>query len=273
MMGQGGLSKARASKRFRHVFVAVIVAAAVSGAWAALAPAPGFPQELLNGTVTAVYDGDTLRVRLAGQKDERVRLIGVDSPELDDAREQVRLMAFLAKRFAFSKLYQATVELLPGPEKRDSYGRLLAYVRTADGEIFNEALVREGYAFAYLKFPFDEAWKKRLKDAEVSARRSGKGLWKREPYAEIGAAEAGRHVGEIFTVRFRCLRSFKRGGFRLLEADGAAFDAAIPFDVYRSLPGPLDFSGRTVEATGLVELYKGRPQVVIGVPVQLKRVD
>ena len=87
------------------------------------------------------------------------------------------------------------------------------------------------------------------------------------------AAEAGRRVGEILTVRFRCLRSFKRAGFRLLEADGAAFDAAIPLDVFKSLPGPLDFEGRTVEATGLVELYKGRPQIMIGVPVQLKRID
>lgn len=214
-----------------------------------------------------------MKVSLAGRRDERVRLIGVDSPELDDAREQVRFMAFLAKRFTFTRLYQSTVDLLPGPEKRDAYGRLLAYIRTDDGEMFNETLVREGYAFAYLKFPFDEAWKMKLKEAESSARRSGKGLWQGEPYPVIGAPEAGRHPGEILTVRFRCRRSFKRGGFHILEADGAEFDAAIPLEVFRSLPGSLDFSGRTIEATGLVEFYKGHPQIMIGVPVQLKRVD
>ncbi|MCJ7487473.1 MAG: thermonuclease family protein [Candidatus Aminicenantes bacterium] len=230
-------------------------------------------EESLRGTVTVVYDGDTVRVRLAGQKDERVRLIGVDTPELDDAREQVRLMAFLAKRYTFSRLFRATVELLPGPEERDVYGRLLAYIRTADGEMFNETLVREGYAHAYLKFPFDEAWKTRLKEAESAARQAGRGLWKREPYPVIVAADAGRRVGEILTVRFRCLRSFKRSGFHILEADGAEFDTVIPFEVFKSLPGSLDFSGRTIEATGLIELYKGRPQVMIGVPVQLKRVE
>ncbi len=227
----------------------------------------------LRGTVITVYDGDTIKVRLAGRADEKVRLIGVDSPELDDARERVRLMAFLAKRFAFSRLYQSEVELLPGPEERDAYGRLLAFVRTADGGIFNVTLVREGFAHAYLKFPFDEAWRKDLKAAETEARQAGKGLWGTGPYPVIGPADAGRHVGEILTVRFRCLRSFKRGGVRLLEADGAAFDAAIPLEVFRSLPGPLDFGGRTVEATGLVELYKGRPQIMIGVPAQLKRID
>jgi len=230
-------------------------------------------QETLRGTVTAVYDGDTLRVRLAGRKDERVRLIGVDSPELDDAREHVRLMAFLAKRFAFTRLYQTRVELLPGPEERDAYGRLLAYIRTESGELFNETLVREGYAFAYLKFPFDEAWRKSLRDAENAARRLEKGLWQSEPYPVVAAAEASRHLGEIVSIRFRCARSFKRGSVRILEAEGAAFDVVIPLDVIKVFPGSLDYAGRTIEATGLVELYKGRPQVMIGVPVQLKSID
>lgn len=249
----------------------VALAAAVLPRPVAAAAAPG--QETLRATVITVYDGDTVKVRLAGRADERVRLIGVDSPELDDSRENVRFMAFLAKRFAFQRLYQAEVELLPGPEARDSYGRLLAFVRTADGSIFNVTLVREGYATAFLKFPFDEKLRKELKAAETEARQAGRGLWRREPYPVIQAGEAGRRIGEVLTVRFRCLRSFKRGGFHLLEADGAAFDAAVPVDVFRSLPGPLDFDGRTIEATGLVELYKGRPQIMIGVPVQLKRID
>ena len=74
-------------------------------------------------------------------------------------------------------------------------------------------------------------------------------------------------------MRFRCLRSYRRGGFRLLEAEGAAFDAAVPLDVFRALPGSLDFEGRTLEATGLIELYKGRPQIVVGLPAQLKSID
>ena len=237
-------------------------------------PAPAASSgQTLKGTVTSVIDGDTIRVKLSGGGTETVRLIGVNSQELDDARESVRLMAFLAKRFASSRLYQKTVELLPGPEARDAYGRLLAFVRTAGSGLFNVTLVREGYAFAFLKFPFDDALQKELKAAEAEARRAGRGLWGREPYPVISAAEAGPGVGGLFTVRFRCLRSFRRGGFRLLEADGAAFDAAIPLDVYRSLPGSLDLEGRTLEATGLIELYKGRPQIVIGVPAQLKSVN
>lgn len=260
----------------RRLSLAAASAAAILVALIAVRPAPAAAQpgqENPRGTVVAVHDGDTVRVRLEGGPEETVRLIGVDSQELDDAREAVRLMAFLAKRFTFGRLYRAKVTLLPGPEARDGYGRLLAFVRTADEDLFNVTLVREGYAFAFLKFPFDEALRKELKAAEEDARRSGRGLWRREPYPVISAAEAARFVGGIFTVRFRCLRSTKRSGFHLLEADGAAFDAAIPLSVYRSLPGSLDFQGRTVEATGMIELYKGRPQIMIGVPAQLRSAD
>ena len=263
----------RTRHRLAPFLIAAVLAAAALSFFPRVPSAAAAQEETLKGTVTAVVDGDTIRVRLGGRTYERVRLIGVDSQELDDARERVRFMAFLAKRFTFTRLYQAEVELLPGPEERDSYGRLLAFVRLADGEVFNVTLVREGYAFAYLKFPFDEKLRKELKAAETEARQAGRGLWGREPYPMIGPGEAGRHVGEILSVRFRCLRSFRRGGVRLLEAEGAAFDVAISLEVYRSLPGPLDFEGRTVEATGLVELYQGRPQIMIGVPMQLKRID
>ena len=262
--------------RLRRALPPLLAAAALAAGVFLVRPrpaAPIVPAETLRGTVNAVYDGDTVKVKLEGRADERVRLIGVDSAELDDERETVRLMAFLAKRFAFSRLYRAEVELLPGPETRDDYGRLLAFLRLPGGEIFNVTLVREGYAFAFLKFPFDEALRKELKAAETQARQAGRGLWHKGPYPAVGAGEAGRRVGEILTVRFHCRRAFKRGGFYLLEAEGAEFDAAIPVEVFRSLPGPLDFEGRAIEATGLVETYKGRPQVMIGVPAQLRRAD
>ncbi len=225
--------------------------------------------EGLRGTVIAVYDGDTVRVRPEGRKAETVRLIGVDSPELDDPREPVRLLAFLAKRFVFGRLYQREVALLPGPEARDAYGRLLAFVRTDDGPTFNVTLVREGYAYAFLKFPFDEGLRTELRAAEAEAREAGRGLWRKEPYPVIAAEEAGRRIGEIVVVGFRCLRSIRRGGFQVLEAERGAFEVVIPLEIYRSLAGSLDLAGRTVEATGLVELYKGRPQIMIGVAAQL----
>jgi micrococcal nuclease len=232
-------------------------------------PAPG--GETLAGTVTYVFDGDTIRVRLdGGGGSPRVRLIGVDSPELADDRETVRFLAFAARRFTHTRLIQKRIGLIPGPEKQDAYGRLLAFVEMEDGTIFNETLVREGFASAFLKFPFDESLRKRLKAAETEARRAGRGLWRKEPYPVVEPGEAGSRLGEIVTVRFRCARSSERSRLRILAAEGGGFEAVIPAAVLKALPGSLDFKGRTLEATGFVEEFRGRPQIMIGVPSQLR---
>ena len=51
--------------------------------------------------VIAVYDGDILKVRFDEGSEKRVRLIGIDVPETNDSREEVRYRAHMAKRFVF----------------------------------------------------------------------------------------------------------------------------------------------------------------------------
>jgi len=224
----------------------------------------------LSGTVTYVYDGDTIKVRLESGKEKRVRLIGVDSPELNDPQEPSRLLAFLARRFVSWKLNQQPVRLTRDKEEADAYGRLLAYVWMNNRTMFNETLVREGYARAYLKYPFDEAVKARLREAETEARREGRGLWRERPWDVVGAGEAGRRRGEVVTVRFLCARMFERGRFMILLPSEGDFEAVAPRDVLTTFPGSIDFERRTVEVTGLVEEFKGRPQIVIGLAAQVK---
>jgi micrococcal nuclease len=220
--------------------------------------------------VTYVYDGDTIKVRLETGKEKRVRLIGVDSRELDDPQETGRLWAFLARRFASAALSGRTVRLTRDRDEVDAYGRLLAYVWTGDGAMFNEALVRGGFARAYLKYPFDEAVKATLREAEDEARGAGRGLWRGTPFDTIGPGEARGRMGQVVTVRFRCVRLFDRGRFEVLVPSEGDFEAVVPRDVLATFPGALDYEGRTVDVTGLVEEYKGRPQVVIGLSGQVR---
>jgi len=273
---EGSAPRARGSKTRAVLSLALLLAAFSAGRVAA--PAVAAPREAqssdtLTGTVVFVYDGDTIKVRLDSGGEKKVRLIGVDAPESDDPRESVRLSAFLARRFAASKLYQKPVRLVRDKEKQDVYGRLLAFVWTGEGTMFNETLVREGYASAYLKFPFDEAVKKRLGQAEAEARREKRGQWRVAPWPVVGPADGRRRLGEIVSVRFRCVRTFERARFLVLVPDAGEFEAVIPRDVLVALPGPLDFEGRTLEVTGLVEEFKGRPQIMIGVPPQIKISD
>ena len=86
----------------------------------------GFTQKAV---VTEVVDGDTVRVRLAGGKSERVRLIGIDAAERGDCFASAATAR--ARQLALSKPV-----VLRGDgtqDTRDRYGRLLAYVWLPDG--------------------------------------------------------------------------------------------------------------------------------------------
>jgi len=227
----------------------------------------------LRATVTYVYDGDTLRVRLESGENARVRLIGIDAPEYDDPKEEVRLMAFLAKRFAAARLNRCAVRLTFDRERTDSYGRVLAYVWTEDGSMFNETALAGGFAAAYLKYPFDEGYRERFKELEAAAREAGAGMWHRGPRAETPAAAVGDSAGRVVSVRITCLRAFDRSSFRVLVPGEGRFEVLIPRSVLAALPGSLEFEGRSFRVTGLVEEYEGRPQIMVGVPLQLQAAD
>jgi len=110
-----------------------------------------FPE---SGLVTAVYDGDTIKVRFKNEKERKVRLIGIDAPEIGDSKEEAKFRAQMARRFAFFYLYRKTVKLSYDWEIEDKYDRLLAYVWTEKQGLFNKFILSEGFAAVFLKFPF-----------------------------------------------------------------------------------------------------------------------
>lgn len=130
--------------------------------------------------VVAVHDGDTITVKMGGRT-EKVRLVGIDSPELQDERSAYRDAAYAARGYARSRLGGefVTLESEPRQADRDSYGRLLRYVILRDGTNVNEELVRGGYARVYDKFQF--SLKPRFKAAEADAKREKLGVWKLPP--------------------------------------------------------------------------------------------
>ncbi|WP_376790414.1 lamin tail domain-containing protein [Thermoflexus sp.] len=133
---------------------------------AACIPRHGPPQV---AQLVAIVDGDTIDVRIGGQT-FRVRYIGMDTPERDEAfygEATERNRQLVAGR---------TLYLYKDVSETDRYGRLLRYVVTSDGVFVNYALVREGYA-ASATFPPDVACADTFRQAEQAARAAGKGLW------------------------------------------------------------------------------------------------
>ncbi len=144
--------------------------------------APG-GERLLRGSVVRVVDGDTIRVRTAGGPTERVRLLGIDAPELSETRTGT---AQCGGAEAFAELATllprgASVTLEPDPtqDRRDRFGRLLAYVRTSDAAgTLQERLLRDGWARVYVydrARPFGEVV--RFRSAAALARRDQVGVW------------------------------------------------------------------------------------------------
>lgn len=148
--------------------------------------APAEPQALPGGVqVTRVVDGDTVEVLLNGVE-EKVRMIGVDTPEVYGGAEPYGPEA---SAFTKSRLSGQMVNLEFDAEERDRYGRLLAYVWIGD-EMFNETLVREGYA-QVMTIPPNVRYADRFVALQREAREAGRGLWGEQAAGEEPGAAAG----------------------------------------------------------------------------------
>lgn len=127
-----------------------------------------------NATVTRVVDGDTVEVRFRGRP-LTVRLIGIDTPESVAPGEPVQCFAIKASDYTTERLDGEDVRLEFDVERIDPFGRTLAYVWLGN-ELFNETLVREGYAFV-TTYPPNVRYVDRFRAAQRSARSESRGVW------------------------------------------------------------------------------------------------
>lgn len=147
----------------------------------ACADAPG--DDVMRGEVTRVVDGDTIHVRFDGGATEKVRLIGIDTPE-DTTRQEP--YGPEATAYARQVLDGAVVYLETDAELRDRYGRLLAYVwvempaKRDDAEIrsrmFNAMIVLDGYA-QQATYPPNVRYEESFRVYAAEARKAARGLW------------------------------------------------------------------------------------------------
>ena len=129
--------------------------------------------------VVYVVDGDTIDIDApdADKPKTRVRLWGVDTPELARSGRPEMHFAKAAKEFAEQSLVGKEVNVVLAPEKsRDKYGRLLAYIFCErGGRMFNEKLLEEGFAYADPRFA--HPYKRQFESTENRARKNSVGLW------------------------------------------------------------------------------------------------
>jgi endonuclease YncB( thermonuclease family) len=121
--------------------------------------------------VVRVIDGDTVELRVDGEL-EKVRLIGMDSPEIDECF-YTEAMKKAEEVLASEKVL---LEIDETQDERDAYGRLLGYIILPDGTNFNELMVKAGYAREYTHItPYK--YQETFKMAQKSAIENREGLW------------------------------------------------------------------------------------------------
>lgn len=135
--------------------------------------------------VKRVIDGDTLLL----ENNQRVRLIGVDTPEIHlshklyrDAHrskrdiETIRKLGLMAKDFVKRLVDNKLVRLEYDVERQDRYGRILAYVYLEDGTFLNAEIIKEGFG-QIMTVPPNVKYSKLFLRLQQDARRKNKGLW------------------------------------------------------------------------------------------------
>ncbi|MGH7772895.1 MAG: thermonuclease family protein [Candidatus Binatia bacterium] len=123
-----------------------------------------------------VIDGDTLLV----SPNEKIRLIGVDTPETKHPKKSVECFGQEAKEFTKKMVAGRRIRLEFDQTNsafghRDRYGRTLGYVYLENGTFLNAEIIRQGYGHAYTQFPFRYLEEFRL--LQRQARQRGLGLW------------------------------------------------------------------------------------------------
>jgi micrococcal nuclease len=126
--------------------------------------------------VIRVVDGDTLVL----DPNEKVRLIGVDTPETVHPKKVVECFGreageFMKKLVSGKKVRLEFDEANTFVSHKDRYGRTLGYVFLEDGTLLNAEIIRQGYGHAYTRFPF--RYLEEFRSLERRAREQGLGLW------------------------------------------------------------------------------------------------
>lgn len=241
-------------------------------------------------TVVHVVDGDTVDLKNGA----RVRMIGIDAPELNPSEGKKTFYAREAKEALEEMISGKEVCLEKGRgDEKDKYDRLLRYIRD-EGNFINAEMVKEGYARAYTRYPFE--YKALFVSLEREAKEAGRGLWNEEAKAksrkqtknarglEEGCGEATlcperavEYVGESKTVRFFVEASYDSGKAVFLNSmndyeNSKNFTAVIfASDFYKFPKNPASYYGNeTVEVSGVIKLYNKRAEIMVGDPSQIR---
>lgn len=266
----------RAGRRSRGVSVAdtpfvfrqaLLLAAFLCGAPPAVPDTPCTAERTTERVqVIHVYDGDT--VKLADGR--RLRLIGINTPEIAHDGGRSQPLAVRARSVLAELVDHKPVDLQPGTQSRDHYGRLLAHAFLADGTNVAVRLLQEGLATTLVVPPntwgLSCYWR-----IETTAREAGRGLWALPAYQGI-AGEDLDPATRGFRIVYGRVQEIRSSRYSVwLDLEGPLVIHTSRKDLAYFDPGfPEMLAGKRVEVRGWIKEDKRGLRVNVRHPAALQ---
>ncbi len=222
--------------------------------------------------VKKVIDGDTIIL----QNNDKVRFLGVNTPELGHGKFRDEPLANQARQFVKRKIQGREVHLKNERTQKDKYGRRLAQIYTQNGENIQTGLLERGLAFVVAIGEGEFEYIDGYIAAESKAREANKGVWGDDFYTPISAKTAVdmRHRGykRVHGTVERVSRSRNNqilhleGDFRILIAH-PAWEQYFKGTAQRYLGQSIEVGGWIFKSYGVTGLKIYHPAMILKTPV------
>lgn len=227
--------------------------------------------------IDRIIDGDTVKTA-AG---DSIRLLGVDTPEIDWENNRSEFYADEARNFSTKNLLGESVVLEYDQEKEDHYGRILAYV-IKDGENFNQKLLENGYANLMIVEPNDK-YEAEFKKAVQKARKSRLGIWSQILELEknlpiISYQEAGSFIGERVIIKGKIVDTAATDSINYLNFS-KNYQNTLSIVIFNQNLNKFDYQpaeyilNKKIKVLGRIEIYQGSPQIIVDDPHNILIID
>lgn len=227
--------------------------------------------------IERIVDGDTVKTA-AG---DSIRLLGVDTPEIDWENNRSEFYAEKARDFSTKNLLGKNVILEYDQEKEDHYGRTLAYI-IQDGKIYNKKLLEKGYATLMIVEPNDK-YEAEFKKTAQKAREAGLGLWSQILELEkelplISYQEAESFVGKKVIIEGKIVNTAATDSINYLNFSDD-YQQTLSIIIFNNHLNKFDYQpaeyilDKKIKVLGEVEIYQGSPQIIVDDPHNILIID
>ena len=212
-------------------------------------------------TVAKVYDGDTIILN----NGERVRLLGINTPEIESRYRPGEQGGQEAKRWLQDKLQDGQVYLEYDQQQRDKYKRLLAHCFLPSDEHLNKTILEAGLASVSI-IPPNVHYSKKLILAQRKAEQEKRGIWAQSAYKPRSVSSLSKENSKGWHRLLATANAIKQGRTYVRLSLTKNVDIRIPRANLDLFPELETYLGKPLEIRGWASQSKQHYSILIHHP-------